>query len=294
MRRQAFTISLAVVLAAGSAQAAYYQIGTTDEIKQSARTLAYDMSSYYKGNQSGQILGILPGPPASHTGDYYWYAAGAMFGTFIDYWHVTGDDSYNKMVMDGMIAQIGDQKNYEPANWSLSLGNDDQAFWGMAALSAAETRFPNPPKDQPTWIDLAHTVWNMQQSRIDNMCGGGLHWQARQSNAGWDYKNVVANAMFVNLGARLARYTGNDTFVQYADQIWDWMWGLNYIDHKTWSVYDGGYIQDDCKQVSTYTFTTNGAALIEATAYLYNYVRSTHIFPFLLGSSFAPAIDGIC
>lgn len=32
-------------------------------IKSTAATIAYDMMTYYKGNQSGQILGVLPGPP---------------------------------------------------------------------------------------------------------------------------------------------------------------------------------------------------------------------------------------
>lgn len=268
--RQAIVVLAAAL--AGIAEAVYYQISNNDEIKESARTLAYDMSTYYKGNQSGQIVGILPGPPDSGNGDYYWYVAGAMFGTYIDYWHLTGDDSYNTMVINGMIAQIGDQKNYEPANWSLSLGNDDQAFWGMAALSAAETKFPNPPADKPTWIDLAHTVWNMQYGRLDNLCNGGLHWQARSVNKGYDYKNVIANACFMNIGARLARYTGNVTFLQQAEATWDWMWGLNYIDHETWAVYDGANAATNCTDLTKFTFTANGAVLIEAVAFLYNYV----------------------
>lgn len=34
-----------------------------DSIKNAASTLAYDMMTYYKGNQSGGIIGVLPGPP---------------------------------------------------------------------------------------------------------------------------------------------------------------------------------------------------------------------------------------
>ena len=90
---------LAAALAASSllpaAQAQFYSIGTLDEIKQSSRTLAYDLMTFYKGNQSGEIPGILPGPPTEHKGDYYWWEGGAMMGTYIDYWHLTGDQSYN-------------------------------------------------------------------------------------------------------------------------------------------------------------------------------------------------------
>lgn len=60
---------------------------------------------------------------------------------------------------------------------SKSLGNDDQAFWGMAAMSAAEVKFPNPPDDQPQWLALAQAVVNSQIPRWDDTsCGGGLKW----------------------------------------------------------------------------------------------------------------------
>lgn len=54
-----------------------------DEIKQSARSLAYDLMLQYDGNQTGMIPGILPGPPTEYKGDYYWWEGGAMMGTYI-------------------------------------------------------------------------------------------------------------------------------------------------------------------------------------------------------------------
>jgi hypothetical protein len=38
-----------------------------DSIKNVASTLAYDMMTYYKGNESGGIPGVLPGPPPNPT-----------------------------------------------------------------------------------------------------------------------------------------------------------------------------------------------------------------------------------
>ena len=57
-------------------------------IKAAASTLAFDMMSYYKGNLSGQTPGLLPGPPATpqqQNAGYFWWEAGAMFGSLIDY-----------------------------------------------------------------------------------------------------------------------------------------------------------------------------------------------------------------
>jgi hypothetical protein len=46
----------------------------TDSIKSAARTVADGMLKYYHGNESGQPIGMLPDP-------YYWWEAGAMWGT---------------------------------------------------------------------------------------------------------------------------------------------------------------------------------------------------------------------
>jgi mannan endo-1,6-alpha-mannosidase len=199
MTHKPFSVRALLLLATGlqSATAQYYKIGTRDEILQSARTLAYDLMLLYEGNKTGNIPGILPGPPDDGKGDYYWWEGGAMMGTYIDYWHLTGDDSYNHVVTEGMLHQTGPGENYMPPNHTASLGNDDQGFWGMSAMLAAEVKFPDPPADQPQWLALAQAVFNTQAAadRHDDTCsrGGsgyaGLRWQVPPTNIGYDYKN---------------------------------------------------------------------------------------------------------
>ena len=159
------------------------------DIKATAADIAWDLLQYYKGNTSGQTPGILPGPPPA--GDYYWWEAGAMWGTLIDYYKLTGDDSYNKLITDAMLWQVGPDKDYMPPNVTASLGNDDQGFWGMSAMLAAENNFPDPPADQPQWLALAQAVFHTQADpqRHDDTCNGGLRWQIPLSNNGYDYKN---------------------------------------------------------------------------------------------------------
>jgi len=67
------------------------------------------MMSYYKGNETGMAQGLLPDP-------YYWWEAGAMFGQMIDYWYYTGDTTYNAVVTQGMVSQIGPTNDYMPPN----------------------------------------------------------------------------------------------------------------------------------------------------------------------------------
>jgi mannan endo-1,6-alpha-mannosidase len=63
-------------------------IFSTASIKSAASTIAFDMMSYYKGNLSGQTPGLLPGPPPTPSvtnAGYFWWEAGAMFGSLVDY-----------------------------------------------------------------------------------------------------------------------------------------------------------------------------------------------------------------
>lgn len=96
-----------------------------------------------------------------------------MWGTLIDYWHYTGDSSYNDVTAAGIQWQTGQNDDMMPSNWSSSMGNDDQGFWGMTAMSAAETNFQNPTANQPGWLALAQAVFNTQAVRIDKTCNGG-------------------------------------------------------------------------------------------------------------------------
>lgn len=97
-----------------------------------------------------------------------------MWGALIDYWHYTGDTTYNDVLSAGIQHQVGENFDMMPANWSQSMGNDDQAFWGMTAMSAAETNFPNPTDPTaPGWLALAQAVFNTQAVRPDATCNGG-------------------------------------------------------------------------------------------------------------------------
>jgi len=232
--------------------------------------------TYYHGNETGQTPGILPGPPPG--GDYYWWEGGALWGTMMDYWHWTGDSSYNDVIMQALLHQVGHANDYQPRNHTASLGNDDQGFWGMSAMLAAELNFPNPPSDQPQWLALAQAVFNTQADpgRHDGTCGGGLRWQIPLSNNGYNYKNSIANGCFFNIGARLARYTGNDTYMKYAEETWDWIRGVGYMDND-YNIYDGAHVENNCTEINRAQFSYNNGVFALGVAHLYNYVGRPEI-----------------
>ncbi|KUI61650.1 Mannan endo-1,6-alpha-mannosidase DCW1 [Cytospora mali] len=253
-------------------------LNSPDSIKSAAKAVATNLMSYYKGNDYGQIVGILPGPPPA--GDYYWWEGGALWGTLVDYWHLTGDATWNDVTQESLVFQAGaPEYSYMPANWTISLGNDDQGFWGMSAMLAAETNFQNPPADDPQWLALAQAVFNTQAApdRNDDICNGGLRWQIPPSNRGYDYKNSIANGIFFNLGARLARYTNNATYAKLASRTWDWEVGVGFMD-EDYNVFDGAHVYKNCTDIGKSQFSYNAAVFLQGAAFMYNYTDGADIW----------------
>ena len=82
----------------------------------------------------------------------------------------------------------------------------------------------------------------------------------------------LSNGVLFSLGARLARFTGNKTSADWADKTWDWMTKVSLIDSKSFAVYDGAHVEDDCKKISKYEFSGVHAVFAMGAAYMYNYV----------------------
>ncbi|KAF8857322.1 mannan endo-1,6-alpha-mannosidase [Acephala macrosclerotiorum] len=252
-------------------------LNSQDSIKSVASTIAYDMMSYYKGNLSGQTPGLLPGPPPnpSITNEgYFWWEAGGMFGSLIDYWYYTGDSTYNDVVVQGLQFQVGENDDYLPQNQTNGMGNDDQGFWGMSAMTAAELNFTNPPTGKPSWLSLAQAVHNTQQQKLDNVCGGGMRWQAYQFLNGYNYKNSIANGCYFNIAARLARFTGNASYATSAEQTYDWMTAIGLID-ENYMVYDGTDSLTNCTIINKEQFSYNAGIFLFGAATMYNYTNGS-------------------
>lgn len=153
-------------------------------------------------------------------------------------------------------------------------GNDDQVFWAFAALTAAELKFPEPEgKDAPSWLSLAQAVFNDQAARWDTTtCGGGLRWQLYQYQAGYTIKNAISNGGFFQLAARLAYYTNNQTYADWAVKMWDWSTTTPLLNTTDWTIADIATTASNCSDSSPLRWTYNYGTYLMGAAYMYNYV----------------------
>jgi mannan endo-1,6-alpha-mannosidase len=148
-------------------------------------------------------------------------------------------------------------------------------FWGLAAMMAAELKFPDV-QDGFSWLSLAQGVFNTQTARWDTTtCGGGLRWQLFPYQSGYTMKNSVSNGGLFQLAARLARYTDDDKYSNWAEKIWDWSVSSPLVDNKTWNVADSTQMANDCADSGNYQWTYNYGAYLMGAVYMYNYVSGS-------------------
>ncbi|CAN8097736.1 unnamed protein product [Discula destructiva] len=254
----------------------------TSSIESAAASITYGMMQWYTGNNTGDTPGNLPDP-------YYWWEAGAMFGILVDYWAVTGDESYNNATYQALQHQMGDDDDYMPTNQTLTEGNDDQGFWAMAAMTAAEQNFMNPnstalasTEGSVQWLAAVQAVFNEYVWRweaANDTCNGGLRWQIFTFNNGFTYKNSISNGCFFNVAARLARYTGNESYADWASTIFEWEQGVGFID-DSWNVYDGSSCSGtvNCSDIDKAQWTYNAAIYMHGAAVMYNYTNGSDVW----------------
>ncbi|KAF2821627.1 glycoside hydrolase [Ophiobolus disseminans] len=237
-----------------------------DALKSTAKKLAGGIISFYNDSlKDFGAPGLFPDP-------YYFWEAGTVWNALVGYSHLTGDSQYDTLVSQALQFQLGDYNAYMPVNQTKSLGNDDQSCWGLAAMSAAEVGFSKP--GNASWVDYATNVWNTQALRLDmeeksGVCGGGLRWQIFSFNKGYDYKDSYSNGNFFLLSARLAKFTGNATYSQYADKVFKWARDVELVGDN-FHVYAGTQTTSKCSNINRMQFTATQGLYTEGAALMYN------------------------
>ncbi|CEJ56766.1 hypothetical protein PMG11_02964 [Penicillium brasilianum] len=260
----------------GALGAITLNVDDENSLKTAAKTVAADMINFYNDRDSKDIPGKFDGT---------WWEGGSMFMTLIQYWWLTGDSQFNDAIQAGMYWQKGDD-DFFPSNYSQYLGNDDQVFWGLAAITAAELNFPEQ-SNQPSWVSLAQGVFNTQVPRWDtSSCHGGMRWQIWPYQSGYTTKNAISNGGLFQLAARLALYTKNETYAEWAERIWDWSATTPLLKQKNWNIADSTTCETQCTDHGDWQWTYNYGTYISGAGYMYNYTNGT-------ASKWKDGIDGL-
>ncbi|KAL6707737.1 hypothetical protein ACN47E_003858 [Coniothyrium glycines] len=263
----------AVLLPFIAATAGGIEFNPDDEasIRAAARQYAYGLMSLYTNNATNtpvEDIGIWPPP-------HYWWQGGAAWGGMIEYSQFTGDTSHVKTLQQALTANYGPDNDFILSYRRSQTGNDDQAFWALAVMSALEYQFPDPAEAPAAYLEVVTNAFNNIVGRWDETsCGGGLKWQIYPENAyGYNYKNSISNGCTFALGARLARYTGEQKYADWAVKIYDWSEKVGLISEK-FEVFDGTDDRTNCAKVSDQTqWSYNNAMYLHGSAFMYDYTN---------------------
>lgn len=142
-------------------------------------------------------------------------------------------------------------------------------------MSALEYQFPEPEAASAKYIDVVVNAFENIISRWDETtCGGGLKWQIYPENAyGYNYKNSISNGAVFALGARLARYTGEQKYADWAVKLYDWTVKTGLISDD-FAVFDGTNDNTNCAQVADETeWSYNVGVFLHGAATMYDYTK---------------------
>ncbi|KAI1173565.1 glycosyl hydrolase family 76-domain-containing protein [Nemania sp. FL0916] len=263
MKGSSSKFAAAALAFAHAGSAIQLNIQNTSSIKEAAGEVAKGLYVYHnEAATTGQFNQPQP---------WFWWLSGSGWNGLMEYTVFTKDDFYKKDLMSALSKNVGPKFDFIPPEQAGWEANDDQAYWVFNALTAMEYNFDKLPGG-PSWDVVATNAWNGFVDRWNTeTCNGGLKWQYTPDKNGWNYKNAVTNGAFFQTSARLARYTGNQTFVDWATKIWDWSRAVGLVS-ADYHVYDGTSDDKDanCSTVNRIEWTYNIASYLHGAAHMYN------------------------
>lgn len=70
----------------------------------------------------------------------------------------------------------------------------------------------------------------------------------------------------------MARYTGNTTYANVAVGAYDWLTKIGFIDTKTYAIFDGGHVEQNCTDINKLQWSSTASLITLGAANMYNFV----------------------
>ena len=174
----------------------------------------------------------------------WWNSANALTA-MIDYSARTGSSAYV-----GDIA-ITFSKN-SSANY-LNNFYDDEGWWALAWIDAYDLTH------HAAYLEMAKTIFADMKGGWGSACNGGIWWSKDNQ-----YKNAIANELFLEVAVRLHQRTpgdsGSGSFLDWANREWSWFDQSGMINAN--SLVNDGLTNPGCQNNNGQTWTYNQGVLI--------------------------------
>jgi predicted alpha-1,6-mannanase (GH76 family) len=152
----------------------------------------------------------------------WWETANSMT-MLANYEHVTGDTTYESVLANTFAKAQATHANF------INTYDDDEGWWALALIDAYDLT------GNQSYLTMAETIFADIATEWDTTtCGGGVWWE-KPSPGVTEYKNAIANELFLTVAARLAnRTTGTASagYLSWAQEEWTWFKASGMINSQ--------------------------------------------------------------
>ena len=176
----------------------------------------------------------------------WWNAANAL-EAIIDYSLRTKTKTYQGIISATL------EKN-KRGNF-LNNYYDDESWWALTWIKAYDLT------GDKRYLGMAENIFADLQGGWDKRCGGGIWWSKRR-----DYKNAIANELFLTVAVRLCQRTSKKSYLTWAQQEWTWFKKSGMINAQN-LVNDG--LNSACQNNGGITWTYNQGVILGGLVDMY-------------------------
>jgi predicted alpha-1,6-mannanase (GH76 family) len=128
---------------------------------------------------------------------------------------------------------------------------DDEGWWALAWIQAYDVTH------RPEYLKASEVLFDDISGGWDNTCGGGVWW-----NKDRNYKNAIANELFLSVAAHLANRTDGKTQTKYLNwAVREWTWFAKSGMFNTDNLINDG-LTKDCKNNGRNTWSYNQGVVL--------------------------------
>ena len=188
----------------------------------------------------------------------WWNSANAMT-VLIDFSRVSKSRNYNEVFANTFTAAQKTNPGF------LNNFLDDEGWWALAWIDAYDlTR-------NEDYLFMSESIFADMAAAWDDTCGGGIWWSKDRN-----YKNAIANELFLSVAAHLANRTSGVTrrkYLAWGNEEWKWFQASGMIN-TTNLINDGlsrgagGDARSRCTNNGRTTWTYNQGVILGGLAEL--------------------------
>ena len=153
-----------------------------------------------------------------------WWNSANSITVLVDYARVSRSAEYNAVLANTFIAAQKTLEDKKPHTGFINKYLDDEGWWALAWIDAYDlTR-------NKEYLAMAESIFSDMSGEWDDTCGGGIWWSKDRN-----YKNAIANELFLSVAAHLANRSSGPLRKQYlrwGNREWKWFEATGMINAK--------------------------------------------------------------